>query len=114
MLSREQINRIIDLYESNKPRWYIATEARAGLDDVRALLRLIGVNTSLSELGPGKYYRVRNAVEDEWTPGEIRRTYGVHPETVKRWFPEYKPRPAGYSPGGAALAEFDRMFRIGA
>jgi|SRR5699024_1723106 len=91
---RGELNRLILAAEYLLDGRSISWVAREfGYSNLQAshLTGLLGLQGKRSAPGPGsldKYDQVEEAVLEGWPVGEIERTFGVHRDTINRWFPD--------------------------
>lgn len=81
--------------ESHPPAW-IAREAQVSKQVIHKIANAFDWPLEVnSRISAERYDQLEQAVREDWSLSEIRRTYGIEYETVKRWFPE-----AGWEMGG--------------
>lgn len=110
MIDRDRVTRILDLAAEPRPANWIVRETGYSRKDVNAVLKVAGVSVGGADLDLSKYDWLEKMVEDGASIQEIRRTLGVDPRTVRRWFPGYRVGMVGHSAESKVLAEFIRRF----
>ena len=93
-MEREALNRLILASEYLIDGRSLAWVAREfGYTNLQAshLVGLLGLKGERSTPGPqslDKYDQVEQAILEGWPTGEIEKTFGVHRDTINRWFPD--------------------------
>lgn len=94
-MARGALNRLIlaaeYLIDGRSVAW-VAREFDFTNLQVSHLMGLLGL-PSQSRSSPGsvsldKYDQVEQAILEQWPVGEIEKTFGVHRDTINRWFPD--------------------------
>lgn len=110
-LTREQVEEIYELYDLHLPRTWVAWTLNISTKKVNAALRLVGVQTSRTEIPAEKYVRLAQMVNEETPMMEIMRTLHMDRRTIQRYFPDYKPLPVGHSETAATIREANKVLR---
>src|SRR5690625_7263475 len=93
-MEREAINRLIIAAEYLLDGRSIAWVAREfgftnlQVSHMTGLLGLQGKRSSPGTQSLDKYDQVEQAILEGWPIGEIEKTFGVHRDTINRWFPD--------------------------
>lgn len=106
-MEREAINRLIlaaeYLVDGRSLSW-VAREFGYSHLQASHLVGLLGLKGKRSTPGPqslDKYDQVEQAILEGWPIGEIEKTFGVHRDTINRWFPD-RPKMSPEEIGGLA------------
>ena len=106
-MEREAINRLIIAAEYLLDGRAIAWVAREfgftnlQVSHLTGLLGLQGKRSSPGTQSLDKYDQVEQAILEGWPIGEIEKTFGVHRDTINRWFPD-RPKMSPEEIGGLA------------